>query len=78
MRTSLKYFIEFLNDNGEPMLGSSAYIRLDGRLSLASMMQIAYSEMARKNAKSCRIIRTASLLNDRPHVLVTLHNPLED
>lgn len=75
MSTHLKHFIEFLNDNGEPSLGSDAYIRLDGRLSLASMMQIAYSEMARKNAKACRIIRTASLLDNNPHVLLTLHNP---
>lgn len=75
MRTNLKYFIEFLNDNGEPRLGSDAYIRLDGRLSLASMKQIACSEIARKNAKSCRIIRTSSLLNDNPYVLITLYNP---
>lgn len=75
MTTNLKHFIEFLNDNGEPRLGSDAYIRLDGRLSLVSMMQIAYSEMARKKVKLCRIIRTSSLLNDNPYVLVTLHNP---
>lgn len=78
MSNPSKYFIEFIREDGLPELGSDAYIRLDGRLAPRTMIDLALLSLARRKAFACRIIRTASLLDDRPQVLATIRNPIKN
>jgi len=62
----MRFYAQFFHDDGREALGDRGIIRLDGRLSLLNMENVAFNTMRQRGFKDFVILRGDHLLDAKP------------